>query len=101
MRRSGLGLCQGQDRYPSRSKCKSAWVMNERPTINGRPASRREPAVSRVAYVTFCGGISIAVLFLTFSSLFLPKRSFPTAGEQHGAKIPVARIQFTPDQKCQ
>lgn len=75
--------------------------MNERPVVNARPASRREPAVSRVAYVIFCGGISIAVLFLTFSSLFLPKRAFPTTGEHHGAKIPVARIQFTPDQKGQ
>jgi hypothetical protein len=79
----------------------SAWTMNERPAINVRPASRGEPAVSRAAYVVFCGGILVACLFLTFSSLFLPKRAFPTAGEQHGAKIPVARIQFTPDQKGQ
>jgi hypothetical protein len=74
--------------------------MTEHSTISVRPASRGEPAVSRVAYVIFCGGILVAVLFLTFSSLILPKRAFPT-GEQRVAKIPVARIQFTPDQKGQ
>ena len=75
--------------------------MNAQPVVNARPVSRGDPAVSRVAYVIFCGGIAIAVLFLTFSSLFLPKRAYPTTGEHHGAKIPVARIQFTPDQKGQ
>ena len=78
----------------------SAWTMNEGPTINVRRPSRGEPAISRVAYVIFCGGISIAVLFLTFSSLILPPRAFPK-GDQRGANIPVARIQFTPDQKGQ
>lgn len=75
--------------------------MNERPIVSARPASRGEPAVSRVAYVIFCGGISIAVLFLTFSSLFLPKRAYPTSEQRGAAKIPVARIQFTPDQNGQ
>ena len=79
----------------------SAWIMNQRPTINVRPVSRGEPAVSRAAYVVFCGGILVACLFLTFSSLFLPKRAFPTGEARGVAKIPVARIQFTPDQKGQ
>jgi hypothetical protein len=74
--------------------------MDQRPTVSARPASRSEPAVSRVAYVIFCGGIAVAVLFLSFSSLILPPRAFPT-GEQRGAKIPVAKIQLTPDQKGQ
>src|SRR5262245_45525209 len=80
----------------------SVGTMNERPIVNARPASRGQPAVSRAAYVVFCGGISIAVLFLTFSSLILPKRAFPTtSSDARGAKIPVAKIQLTPDQKGQ
>jgi hypothetical protein len=75
--------------------------MNEHPTVSARPASRSEPAVSRIAYVIFCGGILVACLFLTFSSLFLPKRAFPTVADHRAAKLPVAKIQLTPDQKGQ
>ena len=76
----------------------SAWTMDQRPIVSARPATRGDPEISRVAYVTFCGGIAIAVLFLSFSSLLLPPRAFPK-GELRGAKIPVATIQLTPDVK--
>jgi hypothetical protein len=49
----------------------------------------------------FCGGgIAVAILCLIFAGLLVPPPTFP-AGDPRGANLPVAKIQFNPDQKGQ
>jgi hypothetical protein len=56
---------------------------------------------NRDVVARFCGGgIAVALLGLVCAGLLVPPPTFP-AGDPRGANLPVAQIQFNPDQKGQ